>query len=181
MITDIDSYLSYFDAVHRRSVRDIGLLPAEAEGWRPVGGERENAWDIGKLVGHMAASRLYFAGAYCNEGWVIDGWPEDTRRRETWVPCLERSASEFRRRLSGTPNEFLQRRIEMIDTPGATLSGWRLLMMMLEHDVHHRSQIDTYAGINGWPVADIFGRTAEAVTAQAEQQRQSAARRAYSG
>jgi uncharacterized damage-inducible protein DinB len=34
----------------------------------------------------------------------------------------------------------------MIDTPGS-LSGWRILMMMLEHEVHHRSQIDTYAGL----------------------------------
>ena len=39
----------------------------------------------------------------------------------------------------------------MIDSDGA-LSGWRILMMMLEHDIHHRSQIDTYAGINGWDV-----------------------------
>jgi hypothetical protein len=25
-------------------------------------------------------------------------------------------------------------------------------MMMIEHEVHHRSQIDAYAGLNGWPV-----------------------------
>jgi hypothetical protein len=36
-------------------------------------------------------------------------------------------------------------------------------MMMLEHDVHHRSQIDTYAGLEQWPVQQIFGRTAEEV------------------
>ncbi len=181
MISDIHSYLTYFDAVHRRSVRDIGMLPAAAEGWRPAGGEGENAWDIGKLVGHIGASRLYFAGAYRSEGWIMQGWPEDTRKRDSWLPCLERSATEFRRRLAGTPNEWLTRRIEMIDTPGATLSGWRLLMMMLEHDVHHRSQIDTYAGINGWPVADIFGRTAEAVSGLADQQRQAFERRKNAG
>jgi hypothetical protein len=37
----------------------------------------------------------------------------------------------------------------MIDTPGATLSGWRVLMMMIEHEAHHRSQIDAYAGLEG--------------------------------
>ena len=37
----------------------------------------------------------------------------------------------------------------MIDTDGE-LSGWRVLLLMMEHDIHHRSQIDTYAGINGW-------------------------------
>jgi uncharacterized damage-inducible protein DinB len=59
----------------------------------------------------------------------------------------------------------------MIDTPGATLSGWRLLMMMLEHEVHHRSQIDTYAGLEGWPVPDIFGRSAESIDALQESER----------
>jgi uncharacterized damage-inducible protein DinB len=38
-------------------------------------------------------------------------------------------------------------------------------MMMLEHDVHHRSQIDTYAGLNGWEVPQIYGRAAEQIGA----------------
>ena len=50
----------------------------------------------------------------------------------------------------------------MIDSDGA-LSGWRVLMMMVEHDIHHRSQIDTYAGMNGWPVPDIYARSAETI------------------
>lgn len=181
MITDMGSYLKFFDAVHRRSVRDVGMLPPEAEGWRPAAGEGENAWDIGQLVAHMAGSRLYFASAYRNEGWVFDRWPEDTSRRESWIPALERSANEFRQKLQSTPNDWLQRRIELIDTPGATLSGWRLLMMMLEHDIHHRSQIDTYAGLNGWPVPDIFERKAEEVAALRDEQRQKAEVRRQSG
>jgi len=74
--------------------------------------------------------------------------------------------------LKDTPPEWLMRRIEMIDTPGGTLSGWRLLMMMLEHEVHHRSQIDSYAGLQGWPVPDIFGRSAESIDGLQERQRQ---------
>jgi len=172
MITDMAAYLHYFDAVHRRSVRDVGMLPPAAAGWRPDVGEGENGWEIGQIVGHIAGSRLYFAGAYRNEGWVSQPWPEDLRSRESWIPALERSAEEFKQRLAGTPDAWLNRRIEMVDTPGATLAGWRLLMMNLEHDIHHRSQIDTYAGINGWPVPDIFGRTAESIEALREQQLQ---------
>jgi uncharacterized damage-inducible protein DinB len=50
----------------------------------------------------------------------------------------------------------------MIDSDGS-LAGWRLLLMMMEHDIHHRSQIDTYAGINGWDVPQIYNRTAETI------------------
>jgi uncharacterized damage-inducible protein DinB len=76
-----------------------------------------------------------------------------------------------------TPTDWLTRKIEMIDTPDS-LSGWRILMMMLEHEVHHRSQIDTYAGLQGWPVPDIFGRSAEAISALQSAQKQKTAARA---
>jgi uncharacterized damage-inducible protein DinB len=44
-------------------------------------------------------------------------------------------------------------------------------MMMLEHDIHHRSQIDTYAGLNGWDVPQIYNRSAETIGTLQEQQR----------
>jgi hypothetical protein len=69
---------------------------------------------------------------------------------------LRSSAQRFVALLEDTPDEWLGRRIEMIDTPGS-LSGWRLLMMMLEHEVHHRSQIDTYAGLQGCPCQTSSG------------------------
>jgi hypothetical protein len=43
MISDIESFLRYFDAVHRPALRDIAALPAEAERWTPPRGEGENA------------------------------------------------------------------------------------------------------------------------------------------
>ena len=42
---------------------------------------------------------------------------------------------------------------------------------MVEHDIYHRSQIDTYAGLNGWDVPDIYGRSAEQVLARQDAQR----------
>ncbi len=161
MFVSIDAFLKYFDAVNRRALRDIGALPPEAGGWAPGTGEGEQAWSINTLVGHMAGSRLYFASAYRGEGWISPG-PPDVSSREHWLPAIAESAAELHRQLDDTPDAWLQRKVQMIDTDGA-LSGWRLLMMMLEHDIHHRSQIDTYAGLNGWPVPDIYARSAETI------------------
>jgi uncharacterized damage-inducible protein DinB len=161
MISSIDGFLHYFDAVHRRAVRDVAALPPEADGWAPGRGEGEAGWSINTLVGHMAGSRLYFASAYRGEGW-ISPMPPDVGRRESWLAALESSAAALRVALEGTPDAWLQRKVAMIDSDGA-LSGWRVLMMMVEHDIHHRSQIDTYAGMNGWPVPDIYGRSAETI------------------
>lgn len=170
MFNSIDTFLNYFDGVNRRAMRDIAALPPEADGWRPAQGEGENAWSINQLVGHMAGSRLYFASAYRGEGWISPE-PPDTSSRDQWLPALENSAAEFRRQLEGTPDEWLTRKVEMLDTPGAGLSGWRVLLMMAEHDIHHRSQIDTYAGLNGWDPPQIYGRSAEQVAAQQPTQR----------
>lgn len=171
MIADVDSYLKFFDSVRRRTERDVAALPPEAAAWRPpaIGGEA--GWSIGQIVLHIGGTRLYFASAYRGEGWIWgepDGDPDDQR---TWLPWLQRSAERYAALIRETPPEWLARRVEMIDTPGASLSGWRLLMMMIEHEVHHRSQIDAYAGLEGWPVPDIFGRSAESIDALQEAQR----------
>jgi uncharacterized damage-inducible protein DinB len=161
MLTSIDAFLRYFEGVHRRALRDIAALPAEANGWTPPSGEGENAWSINKLVGHMAGSRLYFASAYTGNGWISPP-PPDVSTRERWLPALERSFKEFRSAVAGTPDAWLERKVETIDSEFG-LSGWRVLLMMVEHDIHHRSQIDTYAGLNGWDVPQIYNRSAETI------------------
>ncbi|MGH7357051.1 MAG: DinB family protein [Candidatus Rokuibacteriota bacterium] len=163
MITDMASYLRFFDSVRRRTERDVAALPPQAAAWRPPVVNGETGWSIGDIVSHIGGSRLYFASAYRGEGWIFP--PESDRAdQRTWLPWLQTSAERFVALLRDTPETWLTRRIEMIDTAGS-LSGWRLLMMMVEHEVHHRSQIDTYAGLEGWPVPHIFERSFEAVAA----------------
>lgn len=163
MITDIESWLRWFEGVNRRAMRDIGALPDAAETWTPPALEGERGWDIGDLVAHIASSRIFFAAAYAEGRWVAEPWSRPTRTRDEWLAALEESAAEVRQRLENTSPEWLHRRVDSLDSPGKTIAGWRLLMMMAEHDVHHRSQVDTYAGLAGWEVKQIFGRTAEAV------------------
>ena len=161
MLKSIAGFLGYFDAVNRRAMRDIGALPAEADGWTPAVGTGEKAWGINTIIGHIAGSRLYFASAYRGEGWISPAAP-DISRRELWVPALQESGRQLHTALEATPDAWLDRKVQMIDTDHG-LSGWRVLLMMLEHDIHHRSQIDTYAGLNGWDVPDIYGRSAERI------------------
>ena len=165
MITDIAAFLRFFDSVRGRTERDVAALPPAAAAWRPPPSAGDDQWSIGYIVGHIGSTRLYFSSAYRNEGWVWLPAEIVVDDQRTWLPWLRTSAARFAAALADTPAEWLQRRIAMIDTPGATLSGWRILMMMLEHEVHHRSQIDSYAGLQGWPVPDIFNRSAESIFA----------------
>ena len=171
MITDMASYLRFFDSVRRRTERDVATLPPAAAAWRPPAAGGETSWGIGQIVTHIGGSRLYFASAYRGEGWIWGKAGADPGDQRTWLPWLEQSAEQFVALLRETPAAWLTRRVEMIDTPGGTLSGWRVLMMHIEHEVHHRSQIDAYAGLEGWPVPDIFNRSAESIDALQSGQR----------
>lgn len=159
MIESIDAFLRYFQGIHQRTVRDVRALPPESDGWLPLSNEGEQAWSINLLIGHIAVTRLFFASAYCGEGWVSPPAP-DVRATHYWVPVLEESFELLNQRLAGSPHSWLARRVPLLDTPGE-ISGWRVLMLLVEHEVHHRSQFNTYAGINGWPVPDLFGKTWE--------------------
>ena len=181
MFTDIQDYLRYYRGLNKRTMRDIAALPPAAEGYAPPAamveraGDGEATWSIGDLVRHIAGARLYFARAYRDEGWIFD----EVRRVESqgdWLPVLEESFEEFKSRLEETPPEWISRRIDLIDTEG-TISAWRILMMCIEHEVHHRSQIDTYAGLNGWDPPQIYDRSAEQVGAERERQREKQAER----
>jgi uncharacterized damage-inducible protein DinB len=171
MITDVASYLRYFDGVRRRTERDVAALPREAAAWQPPAGEGESGWSIGQLVGHIGGSRLYFASAYRGLGWIAVTPDMDPGDQATWLPWLRASASRFAELLKDTPADWLTRRVATIDTPGETLAGWRLLMMMVEHEVHHRSQIDAYAGLLRWPVPHIFNRSWETIEALQPEER----------
>ena len=165
MIYDVAEFLRWFEGVHRRTLRDVRLLPPEAEGWAPPAGDGEAAWGIPRLVQHAAEARPYFGAAFLGRGWLWDAWPEDLTGPETWTAALERSMDELRDQIGSAPQDRLRQKVELIGGE-SEVSGWRVLMMMAEHEVHHRAQISTYAGLNGWPVAQTFDRTNEWVVAQ---------------
>ena len=88
MITDIASYLRFFDSVRRRTDRDVAALPAEAAAWRPPAAGGEAGWSIGEIVGHIGG---------------------------TWLPWLQTSAERFVALLRDTPQTWLTRGIEMVE------------------------------------------------------------------
>jgi uncharacterized damage-inducible protein DinB len=161
MLTHIDAFLRYFSTVHRRTVRDVAALPPESATWRAPGDMGEGLWTMGEIVGHLVTGRHLFAGAYAGDGWQVVP-ASDWSDRQAWLPRLEESAAWMEQRLAGTPPAWLSRPVELMDGSG-TVSGWRLLLLMTEHEIHHRSQIDTYAGLAGWPVPDLFGYSFEQV------------------
>ena len=106
MITDIASYLRFFDGVRRRTERDIAALPPTAAAWRPPALDGEAGWSIGEIVAHIGGTRLYFASAYRGEGWIWGKVEEDMADQRNWLPWLETSAEGYAALRSGAVPEY---------------------------------------------------------------------------
>src|SRR2546426_10440826 len=107
MITDIASYLRFFDTVRRRTDRDVAALPAEAAAWRPPAIDGEAGWSIGDIVGHIGGSRLYFPRPYRGEGWITTSAEGDRADPRTRLPRLRSAGGRFCAPGRGPPPEVL--------------------------------------------------------------------------
>lgn len=96
------------------------------------------------------------------DGWHLPDLTSDSGDQASWVSLLEMSFDRMRQKLEDAPAARLDARVEAMDQ-STTIAGWRVLLLMAEHEVHHRSQLDTYAGLAGWEVPDLFGYSFEEV------------------
>jgi uncharacterized damage-inducible protein DinB len=162
MLTDVAAFLRYFETVHRRTLRDVVALPPSAPAWRAPRDWGENLWSFGEIVLHIAGGRYLFTGAFVGTGWHLPDLRLDPSDQAAWAPLLESALAWMRHQLAEAPTSWLERSVEAMDT-STRIAGWRLLLLMVEHEVHHRSQLDTYAGLAGWRVPDLFGYSFEDV------------------
>jgi len=64
--------------------------------------------------------------------------------------------------------EDLQRKCQTPDAASITI--WKWLRLMLEHEIHHRGQIYLYLSILGVPTPPLYGLTSEQVRARSSAQ-----------
>ena len=67
-------------------------------------------------------------------------------------------------RLATVPDAWLTRKVADLD--GGTVSVWRFLMALVEHEVHHRSQLDSWIALAGGDAPQIYGYRMEDVIAK---------------
>ena len=82
-------------------------------------------------------------------------------------PHVERLHAESMDIFARLTDEDLQRKCKTPDN--APITTWKWLRAMVEHEVHHRSQIYTYLGMLGLPTPPIYGLTSEEVRERSRQ------------
>jgi len=158
-IQSIDAFLEYLDKVHQRTMRVVRCIPPDKLDWSYAAGK----FTLGDLVRHMAAIERYMFAetvqgkpsryAGCGRE-LADGYEQVLQ----FVERLHQESVEIFSRLT---EEDLTRKCKTPD--GASITVWKWLRAMVEHEIHHRGQIYIYLAILGVATPPLYGLTSEQV------------------
>jgi uncharacterized damage-inducible protein DinB len=156
---DLDVFLEYLDKVQQRTMRVARCIPADKLEWTFA----EGKFTLGDLVRHMGAIERYMFGEtiqskpsrYDGCGTELaDGLEEVIAFKER----MDRETVEIIRALG---SEGITRKC--ITPDGASISVWKWLRLMVEHEIHHRGQVYIYLSMLGVPTPPLYGLTSEQV------------------
>ena len=158
-IRDLNEFLKYFEHVHKRTMRAVAAVPPDKIDWR----FRPDKFTLGDLVRHIATSNRYIFAE------VVKGSPSayagcDRALAPTYedvVSFSERLHREVVEILSKFSSDDLNRRCTTPD--GASITVWKWLRSMIEHEIHHRGQIYIYLSLLEVPSPPLYGLTSEQV------------------
>jgi uncharacterized damage-inducible protein DinB len=160
VIASAREFAEYFDGVRRRTVGFFRTIPAEMIDWTPKPGE----YTCGDIVRHLAASESMFTGVVTDGVWRYDGHERALgATREEALALLEARHAAARGALVRAGDAALAAARPALEPGGRPIRGWRVLMAMCEHEVHHRSQLASYLTLMGVEAPDIFGLGVEDV------------------
>lgn len=157
MFQSRDAFLTYWPNARARTARVLEALEPGDLDWRPAPG----AFSFGDLFRHLAAiERFMWAEAIAGRPSRYPGHgpglaPDLPALRAFLDRCHRESMEVF-----GALTE------EDLHAPcrngaGASLSVWKSLRAMAEHEAHHRGQLYLMASLRGRKVAPLFGLTEE--------------------
>ena len=164
-IQDLGLFLDYLDKIHQRTMRVARSIPPHKLDWT----YREGKFTLGDLVRHIATINRYMYAetvsgrpsryAGCGKE-LADGYEQVMEFAEG----LHRESVEV---FSQLGPEDLNRKCA---TPeGASITTWKWLRAMVEHEVHHRGQIYLYLSMLGVPTPRLYGLTSEQVRERSQQ------------
>ncbi len=151
MIDDVATFSDYFARVYARTLEVAQAVPPEQIDWRPLPGELT----CGELIRHIASTELMNVRAVATGEMRYPG-------HDASLGPTHAAAIAYLQGCHATAQALLRsmdsRRLRQ-NSPGQwqDLPGWRRLLGMIEHEIHHRSQLCGYLTLLGCTPPPLFG------------------------
>lgn len=152
MISSLSNFLKYFASLRKRTITFAEALPSEHIDWSPGKGE----YTCGDIIRHIGTVQLIHWGVFVGGNWNYSGHGRElgANKSEALV-YLEGCNQRALALLQDLPDTSLyEKRANLEDIP---ISAWRYLMVSIEHEVHHRSQLASYFYQIGLEPPQLFG------------------------
>lgn len=155
----VAQFLDHFEKVRGRTLRVARCIPPDKIEWTFKPGR----FTLGDLVRHLAGVERYM-------------WAENARFQPSRYPghgsdlaegydavfvYMDRLHREAMEIFGGLSDADLQKKCTTPD--GASITLWKWLRLMIEHEIHHRGQIYLYLGMLDVPTPPLYGLTEEQV------------------
>ena len=157
MIHSVEEFVRYFEGVRRRTVIAVDRVTPALAAFRP----RPAEWTCGEIVRHLAGAERFFVTKIVEDRFTTD---LDLGPEEPWDATRARLAAMHATemvRLRALPDARLHEKVDDLD--GGRMSAWRFLMAMVEHEIHHRSQLDAWLALAGTEPPQLYGYRMEDV------------------
>ncbi len=158
-IHNTDVFLDYLDKIHQRTMRVARCVPPDKLDWT----YREGKFTVGDLLRHMAAIERYmFAETVQNKPSRYPGCGKELADGyENVLMFMERMHRESVEIFSRLSSDDLNHKCATPD--GVSITVWKWLRAMVEHEIHHRGQIYVYLAMLDVPTPPLYGLTSEQV------------------
>jgi uncharacterized damage-inducible protein DinB len=158
-ITSIESFLPYLKNIRGRTMRVARVIPPDMIEWTYAPGK----FTLGDLLRHIATVERYLWAE------IVQGKPpayhgcgrELAHGHENVLAFLERLHAESVVIFSRLTPDDLKKKSRTPD--GSAISTWKVLRLVVEHEIHHRGEIYIYLGMLGVKTPPLYGMTSEQV------------------
>ena len=147
----LDSVVGWWERVYQRTLEVAQAVPQEFLNWRP----REGEFSPADIIQHIASTQLMNVGRLESGRLVYPGHGAVENQTKTEVIAYLESCHLTARQLLQQYGEAGLTRL--IPTNQGQIEGWRVVVGMIEHEIHHRSQLCSYLTQLGLSPPALFG------------------------
>lgn len=156
-ITNINSFLQYYEKLRERTNNLIAVIPEDYIDWSYKPGK----FTIADHIRHIASIERYMYGEtvqgnHCSYTGCGRDLADGYQNVIHFFNTKHKESMEIFSQLNDLHQKCL--------TPGnVTISIWKWLMTMAEHEIHHRAQLYIYLNLLGIETPPMFGLSSEDV------------------
>ncbi|USG65498.1 DinB family protein [Brevibacillus ruminantium] len=150
--------ISQFAGVRKRTLKYLQEMPADMMDWRPA----PDKFSCGDIIRHLGSTERMFYHAITENEWKYTGHgPEKGETLEAALHYLQDCHEAVLTGLQQLEPEQFNKKVKNL--LGYEVSAWRIVMAMIEHEIHHRGQLSAYMQTNQVQPPQIFGLQIEQI------------------